>query len=193
MKFLFICLFMGLFSAAFADDYEKDERIKAEIRKELDSFFHMDFKATLCPVDDVVVGGPGIPPIPGIPYKYGGGDHHSKPKCDGAEEHGVAKIFVKGFFNLRFGYKLRIKNIKGTVTAIHIHCYVDGGDGPPAATLDMDRLRGSFKVPDLGNGCGYESFEDLYLAMKMGKTYVNIHTKEKPNGHLKGKLIGHGF
>jgi len=176
---------MGLLSSAYAEDFEKDEMIKTQIQKELDSFYHLNFKAILCPVDDA--GSTAIPSIPYIPYKFGGGYHHRKPKCDGAKEFGKFHIFVKGFFNLRFSYKLKLK-INGTVNAAHIHCKVDDGDRPVAATLDIYNLKGIIKLPDNGNACGYESFQDLYLALKMGKAYVVIHTNEKPSGHLKGDI-----
>jgi len=199
MKKLFFCLILGLVSSAYAEDFEKDERTKENIRKELDSIFHMSFKADLCPVAVVGGTGGGIP-IPDLPWKFGGGQHHDpkcgylgceedlqrKPKCDGASEHGQANILVKGFFSLRFKVKLKLE-INGEANAAHIHCKVDGGDGPVAATLNIDGSS-QFTKPDLGNPCGYESFEDLYMAMKMNKTYIVIHSKEKPNGHLKGDV-----
>jgi len=178
---------MGLFSAAYADDYEKDERVKAEIQKELDAFYHMSFKADLCPTKAVGGGaGSGGIPIPQLPWKFGGGYHHGNI-CDGASENGKATIHVKGFFSLRFKVHVNFK-IDGIATAAHIHCKVDGGDGPIAASLNIESVNTSVALPDNGNACGYETFEDLYLAMKMGKTYIVIHSEEKPGGHLKGDL-----
>lgn len=186
MKFLFMCLFLGLLSSAYAEDFKNDEAIKADIQKDLNSLSHMHFKAILCPIEDDSGGteGGGIP-IPQLPWKFGGGHHHGK-KCDGASEYGKFKIHVKGFFFLRFKYKLKI-TIDGNAIAAHIHCKVDGEDGPIAASLNIEG-GGQISTPDNGNGCGYESFEDLYMAMKKGETYVVVHSEEKPDGHLKGDL-----
>jgi hypothetical protein len=187
MNKLIICLLFtcGLVFSAQAEDYEKDERIKAEIQKELDAFYHMSFKADLCPIEDVTGGQGGGIPIPTLPWKFGGGHHANN--CDGEDDSGIAKIHVKGFFHLRFEVKLKF-NINGNTTAAHIHCKVDGGDGPVAATLNPLSVNSNISLPDNGNACGYESFEDLYLAMKMGKTYIVVHSEEKPGGHLKGDI-----
>ena len=187
MKFLFMCLFLGLLSSAYAEEFKSDEAIKADIQKDLNSLSHMHFKAILCETEDVAgtTGGGGIP-IPQLPWKFGGGQHHES-KCDEAAESGTFKIHVKGFFFLRFKYKLKF-SLDGVATAAHIHCKVDGEDGPIAATLDIDG-HGSFEGPDNGNGCGYESFEDLYMAMKKGEIYVVVHSEEKPGGHLIGDLV----
>ena len=189
MNKLIICFFFtfGFIFSVQADDFEKDERAKAEIQKELDSFYHMSFKAELCPTEDDAGGTGGGIPIPHLPWKFGGGHGHGQKLCDGDSENGKAIIHVKGFFHLRFKVRLKFK-IDGVATAAHIHCKVDGGDGPVAASLDIDHHNTSFAVPDNGNGCGYESFEDLYMAMKMGKTYIVVHSEEKPGGHLKGDI-----
>lgn len=82
------------------------------------------------------------------------------------------------------------------IVAAHIHCAPAGVNGPVGLTLfaggpvsDSGILvREIFDGPDLDNGCGWTSIEDVITAIVAGEAYVNVHTETHPSGAIRGQL-----
>lgn len=82
------------------------------------------------------------------------------------------------------------------IVAAHIHCAPEGVNGPVGLTLfaggpvsDSGILvRETFDAPDLDNGCGWTSIEDVITAIVAGEAYVNVHTEAHPSGAIRGQL-----
>lgn len=92
-------------------------------------------------------------------------------------------------------YRLIVANIDGVVAA-HIHCAPAGQNGSVGVTLfsggptsDNGILaEGTITAPDSGNGCGWETLADVVEAMRIGDTYVNVHTLAHPSGEIRGQI-----
>lgn len=92
-------------------------------------------------------------------------------------------------------YKLIVANIEDVVAA-HIHCAPPDENGPVGVTLfsagptsDSGVLaEGTVLGPDDGNGCGWETLDDVLEAMRSGDTYVNVHTVANPPGEIRGQI-----
>lgn len=98
-------------------------------------------------------------------------------------------------------YRIRLND--GTrVFMAHIHCGVEGTNGPIAVWLagappaptswDVDGKwidNATFADADvIGTDCG-NSLEDLVQAMRDGRTYVNVHSRQNPAGEVRGQLL----
>lgn len=101
--------------------------------------------------------------------------------------------FARDFSTLRYGLKVvRIEN----VLAAHIHCAPQGVNGPVGVTLFSDGpvtvngllVRDTVTAPDEGNACGWETLEDVALAIRNGYAYVNVHTTAYPSGEIRGQV-----
>lgn len=106
-------------------------------------------------------------------------------------------------------YKLIVANIENVVAA-HIHCGTVGVNGSVGVTLFAGGSPGSGRFdgvlaeatvtgPDAGNGCGWESLDDVLAAMLSGQAYVNVHTNDGvlptntgpgdfPGGEIRGQV-----
>jgi hypothetical protein len=92
-------------------------------------------------------------------------------------------------------YKLIVANIEDVVAA-HIHCAPAGENGPVGVTLfvggptsdDGVLAQGTITAPDDGNGCGWQSLDDVIAAMRSGVAYVNVHTVANPPGEIRGQV-----
>ncbi|WP_396611683.1 CHRD domain-containing protein [Haloferax sp. S1W] len=92
-------------------------------------------------------------------------------------------------------YKLIVANIEDVVAA-HIHCAPEGVNGPVGVTLFEGGpvsksgvlAEGTVTEPDAGNGCGWESLEDVFDAIERGEAYVNVHTLANLPGEIRGQL-----
>lgn len=92
-------------------------------------------------------------------------------------------------------YKLIVANIDDVV-ASHIHCAPAGENGPVGVTLfsggptsDPGTLaEGTITGPDDGNGCGWETLDDVLAAVRSGEAYVNVHTLANPPGEIRGQI-----
>jgi hypothetical protein len=92
-------------------------------------------------------------------------------------------------------YKLIVANIDDVVAA-HIHCAPEDENGPVGVTLfsggptsdDGILAEGTITSPDEGNGCGWETLEEVVEAMRSGETYVNVHTLAHTSGEIRGQI-----
>lgn len=92
-------------------------------------------------------------------------------------------------------YKLIVANIDNVVAA-HIHCAPVGQNGPVGVTLfsggptsDPGVLaQGTITEPDPGNGCEWETLDEVLAAMRSGDTYVNVHTIQNLPGEIRGQI-----
>jgi len=96
-------------------------------------------------------------------------------------------------------YELEIKraeNIFGAAGA-HIHCAPEGQNGPVVVFLagpiagGLDgtvEIQGTLDVDNIVDpSCG-ATIEELVQAMKDGRTYVNAHSTQNPNGEVRGQI-----
>lgn len=92
-------------------------------------------------------------------------------------------------------YKLIVANIEDVVAA-HVHCAPADENGPVGVTLfsggptsaSGPLAEGTVTAPDDGNGCGWETLDDVIAAMRSGEAYVNVHTLDNPPGEIRGQI-----
>lgn len=92
-------------------------------------------------------------------------------------------------------YKLIVANIDDVVAA-HIHCGVDGNNGPVGVTLFADGptsdggilSQATVDGPDDGNACGWTTLGDVNDAIEADAAYVNVHTLAIPAGEIRGQI-----
>jgi len=120
---------------------------------------------------------------------------------------GVAK-FKLSKDGTELDFKLTVSNIEN-VAAAHIHCGAVGVNGPVGVTLFLGAAasgpvsgvlaRGTITAPDSPNGCGWLTVADVVAAMRIGNTYVNVHTNDGiaptntgpgdfPGGEIRGQI-----
>lgn len=94
-------------------------------------------------------------------------------------------------------YRLYLFNFPGH-TAAHIHCAPAGVNGPVGVTLPFTGMvvipggvyyQGVVLAPDAGNGCGWTTWSDVEVAMRLGEAYVNVHSSAHPGGQIRGQLV----
>lgn len=92
-------------------------------------------------------------------------------------------------------YKLIVANIDN-VLAAHIHCGIEGVNGPVGVTLfgggpvtvNGILAQNTVTAPDEGNACGWETLDDVLTAILNDAAYVNVHTTQFPPGEIRGQL-----
>lgn len=92
-------------------------------------------------------------------------------------------------------FQVTVSDIENAVAA-HIHCAPADANGPVGVTLyDGDPVssdgvlaEGTITEPDSGNGCGWETLDDVVAAMRGDHTYVNVHTQANPPGEIRGQI-----
>jgi CHRD domain len=119
---------------------------------------------------------------------------------------GVA-LFIADKDGGEIDYKIVVAQIENVVAA-HIHCGVEGMNGPVGVTLFTAApaggvengiiASGTITDPDAINGCDWETLEDVIAAMGTGNTYTNVHTNDGvapintgpgdfPGGEIRGQ------
>jgi hypothetical protein len=102
-------------------------------------------------------------------------------------------------------YRLSVSNLNGVVTGAHIHRGSAGTNGPIVANLNIG---GAFASASAGDGAATTStstdgtitstelkgplagkqISDLTKLIEDGQAYVNVHTRQHPNGEIRGQL-----
>jgi len=101
-------------------------------------------------------------------------------------------------FDKTINWEMELINVPN-ITMAHFHCKSNDAVAAtliPKNTWEKSRSSKSFLIfsgvifgPDLNNRCNYKSLDELVIAMKEEKTYINVHTKEHPGGLIKGDLV----
>lgn len=130
------------------------------------------------------------------------GPDNYRAHLSGAEEVPAVDTEAQGQAIFQFNndasalsYKLIVANIENVVAA-HIHCGEAGVNGPVGVTLfsggptsDSGVLaQATVNAPDDGNGCDWESLEEVRSAIESGGAYVNVHTPANPGGEIRGQV-----
>jgi Cu/Zn superoxide dismutase len=105
------------------------------------------------------------------------------PTKGDAKTTGKATITATG---KKLCYTIVVKNLSGVPQAGHIHSGVKGKAGPVFVTLFAKP-----KAPKKGklSGCVSATASQIKaISAKPSAYYVNVHTKEYPNGALRGQL-----
>ena len=94
-------------------------------------------------------------------------------------------------------FKLEVKKLKDA-TAAHIHMAVPGKEGDVVVVLFSGSAKmgeftgmlaeGKITAAALVGPMAGKKVSDLADEMAKGKLYVNIHTKQNPDGELRGKI-----
>lgn len=97
--------------------------------------------------------------------------------------------------NDSINYFVNTTNLDG-IAAGHIHLAPPGQNGPIAVTLfnitfsqDRSYFNGSFTGKSLDGPMQGSPLSELIGAMNNGTSYVNVHTKQNPNGEIRGQII----
>ena len=95
----------------------------------------------------------------------------------------------------RINYFVNATNLKG-IAAGHVHLAPPGQNGPIVVTLfnittlkDRSYFHGNFTGENLEGPMQGNSLSELIGAMNNGTSYVNVHTKQHPNGEIRGQII----
>jgi hypothetical protein len=91
-------------------------------------------------------------------------------------------------------------NITGitNVTAAHIHAGIKGQNGEPVVDLLKSGrqihtdggviIKGEIADSDLQGSMAGKTLQDLKMAMKYKTVYVDVHTKNHPDGEIRGQI-----
>lgn len=79
-----------------------------------------------------------------------------------------------------FTWQLAFRDLTGPATAAHIHVAPRGEAGPVAVPLCSPCTNGQRGMARMDVG--------TISAMNHGRTYVNIHTAENPDGEIRGQI-----
>ena len=102
-------------------------------------------------------------------------------------------------------YRLSVSNLNGVVTGAHIHKGTAATNGPIVANL---KVGGTFASASAGDGGASTStstggtitsadlkgplagkqISDLIKIIEDGQAYANVHTRQHPNGEIRGQL-----
>jgi hypothetical protein len=107
-------------------------------------------------------------------------------------------------------YQLSISNLNGVATGAHIHRGSAGTNGPIVANLNIrgtfagasasasaggdgsattsTSTGGTITSADLKGPLAGKQVSDLIQLIEDGKAYVNVHTRQHPNGEIRGQL-----
>jgi Cu/Zn superoxide dismutase len=103
-------------------------------------------------------------------------------------------------------YQISLSNLNGVVTGAHIHRGSTGTNGPVVANLNIG---GAFASASAGDGSASAStssggtitssdlkgplagkhVSDLIKLIEDGNAYANVHTRQHPNGEIRGQLL----
>jgi hypothetical protein len=97
----------------------------------------------------------------------------------------------------RMTYRLTASNIDN-VSGAHVHLAPRGMDGPIVVDLRVPasctvegtsiNCRGAFTSARLQGPLEGRSLNALVRAMRNGRTYVNVHTTDFPDGEIRGQI-----
>ena len=102
-------------------------------------------------------------------------------------------------------YRISVSNLNGIVTGAHIHRGGAGTNGPIVANLNMGgtfasasagdgdattstSTGGTITSSDLKGPLAGKQISDLIKLIEGGQAYANIHTRQHPNGEIRGQL-----
>jgi hypothetical protein len=106
-------------------------------------------------------------------------------------------------------YQLSVSNLNGVATGAHVHRGSAGTNGPIVANLNIrgtfagasasasagdgsamtsTSTGGTITSADLKGPLAGKQVSDLIQLIEDGKAYVNIHTRQHPNGEIRGQL-----
>ncbi|WP_200211053.1 CHRD domain-containing protein [Micromonospora coerulea] len=108
-------------------------------------------------------------------------------------------------------YELSYTSLEGTVTQAHIHLGSPSQSGgisvflcsnlgngpagtqvcPPAPATISGTLRPADVIGPAGQGIAAGEFAELINAMRVGTTYVNVHSTKYPGGEIRSQLGHH--
>jgi len=139
----------------------------------------------------------------------GDGNHAFEARLKGYEETPAINSAGTGQFSASVNssgttitYTLRYSGLSGPAAAAHIHfgqrgvaggvvAFLCGGDNKPACPAS-GTVTGTIvssdivAVPDQGIAAG--DLAAVLKAMRAGRTYVNVHTANFPNGEIRGQI-----
>ena len=125
------------------------------------------------------------------------GDEEVPPVVTDAE--GDAKFEVNSDLT-EIEFEFEVKDGVGILGAAgaHIHCAPLGeegpvvvflaGDAPPAGFQDKVEMKGTFTAEQITNDACGGTIEALVEAMRLGDTYVNVHSIANPGGEVRGQI-----
>lgn len=97
----------------------------------------------------------------------------------------------------RIGFRLTVNNLDN-FTQAHIHIGRRGVNGPvvvflfgpadPSISVKKGVVEGIITADDLVGPLMGQSLSDLIELMRDGKTYVNAHTVQNPDGEIRGQI-----
>ncbi|MCB1907479.1 MAG: CHRD domain-containing protein [Rhodocyclaceae bacterium] len=138
-------------------------------------------------------------------HGHGRHDDDYGARLTGDQETAPVDTETRGRFRLEFNddksaatFRLRVTD-GVRVTQAHIHCGVEGQNGPPVIFLGGFHDRGwdvdgwwvaNATVTDdniVNDSCG-TTLVDIAAAMDAGMTYVNVHTVANPAGEIRGQI-----
>ena len=141
---------------------------------------------------------------------YGGDLPKSEVKLEGAQEVPPVSTDTSGRLKLRFNAAsteatFRLKVFEGVgVTQAHLHCALEGVNGPIVAFLfgfipagvNVNGLlaQGTLTDADIldtsGDPCGVTitDIASLLAAVEDGRVYANVHTLVNPAGEVRGQV-----
>ena len=97
--------------------------------------------------------------------------------------------------NDSINYFVNTTNLEG-ILAGHIHLAPPGQNGPIVVTLfnitspqDLFYLKGNFTGESLEGPMQGNTLSELIGVMNNGTSYVNVLTKQNPNGEIRGQII----
>ena len=104
-------------------------------------------------------------------------------------------------------YQISLSNLNGVVTGAHIHRGSAGTNGPVVANLNVGGAfasasaggsggsaatstssSGTITSADLKGPLAGKHVSDLIKLIEDGKAYANVHTRQHPNGEIRGQL-----
>jgi hypothetical protein len=114
----------------------------------------------------------------------------------------------------QISYKLSYRDLEAPITQAHIHfggraqsggivlflCTNVGGGPPapnapqacpPAPATITGTLRPADVVPQAMQGIDPGQFDEIVAALRVGKTYVNVHSVKYPGGEIRAQLERH--
>lgn len=95
------------------------------------------------------------------------------------------------------GYRLTVNNLDN-FTEAHIHLGKKGMNGPvvvflfgptnPGISVNEGVVQGVITADDLVGPLAGRKLSTLVELMREGKTYVNAHTTQNPDGEIRGQI-----
>ncbi|MCQ6275493.1 CHRD domain-containing protein [Bacillus sp. V3B] len=125
-------------------------------------------------------------------------------KLEGSEEVPPVKTDADGFAQFKVSrderklrYRLTVNNLDN-FTQAHIHLGRRGMNGPvvvflfglvdPGISVNKGIVEGIITADDLVGPLQGEPLSTLIDLMRDGKTYVNVHTTQNPDGEIRGQI-----